>query len=49
MEEYAKFASKKENKPGASFSVSKSLLDSKSKDEILVRILRLDSESILYM
>ncbi|ESW16619.1 hypothetical protein PHAVU_007G171200 [Phaseolus vulgaris] len=35
MEEYVKFASKKENKSGASFSVCKSLLDSKSKDEVL--------------
>ncbi|QCD86881.1 Aluminum-activated malate transporter [Vigna unguiculata] len=36
MEEYVKFVSEKENKkPGASFSVCKSLLDSKSKDEVL--------------
>ncbi|BAT95608.1 hypothetical protein LR48_Vigan02g116100 [Vigna angularis] len=36
MEEYVKFVSQKENKkPGASFSVCKSFLDSKSKDEVL--------------
>ncbi|TKY52613.1 Aluminum-activated malate transporter 12 [Spatholobus suberectus] len=36
LEEYVKFASEKENKPGASsFTVCKSLLDSKSKDELL--------------
>ncbi|KAK7344492.1 hypothetical protein VNO77_14152 [Canavalia gladiata] len=35
MEEYVKLGSEKENKPGASFTVCKSLLDTKSKDELL--------------
>ncbi|KAK7393543.1 hypothetical protein VNO78_22101 [Psophocarpus tetragonolobus] len=35
MEEYVKFDSEKENKPGPSFTLCKSLLDSKSKDEML--------------
>ncbi|KAL2323559.1 hypothetical protein Fmac_027938 [Flemingia macrophylla] len=35
LEEYVKFAAEKENKAGASFGICKSLLDSKSKDELL--------------
>ncbi|RDX57615.1 Aluminum-activated malate transporter 12 [Mucuna pruriens] len=35
LEEYVKLATEKENKAGASFTVCKSLLDSKSKDELL--------------
>ncbi|KAG4995915.1 hypothetical protein JHK85_027354 [Glycine max] len=35
LEEYVKCATQKENKPGSSFTVCKSLLDSKSKNEML--------------
>ncbi|XP_020228036.1 aluminum-activated malate transporter 14 [Cajanus cajan] len=35
LEEYVKFGTEKENKPAANFTICKSLLDSKSKDELL--------------